>query len=142
MGKARKKGARASGGARMSFWRCVASGVLVALIAGGAALLCSALLLYRTDDPVRYFSVVAVGVSLLLSLLGGLGAGILYRKSGALIGLTVGMTLSFLFLAGALTLSEGVLPMAAIPLYLGMLLASLLGGTVATRKRIRRRSHR
>ncbi len=139
MEKAKKRAARLGSGVRRTFWQSVFFGVVTALLLGTAFLFFSAFLLYRMSDPLRYFPYAAVAASLLLSFLGGLRAGRLHGKSGALSGISVGISLSFLFLASALILSKGQLPLAALPLYLGMLLAATVGGVLSTRKKARRR---
>ena len=138
----KKRAARLGSGVGHPFWRSVLFGVLTALMLGAAFLFFSAFLLYRLSDPLRYFPYVAVIVGLLLSFFCGWQGARLYRKSGALTGITAGLTLAFLFLAAALILKEGALPITAIPLYLGMLLASTVGGWAATRKKARRRHRR
>lgn len=136
------RAARLSSGAKPTFLRSVVYGVAVALLSGVLLLLLSALLLYRVSDPLAYFPYVAAALSLLLSLFGGGAAGRARRSGGALPGIAVGLTLAFLFLAAALILSAGRLPLISLPLYLGIILASTGGGAFATRKRRRKRRRR
>lgn len=109
------------------------------LLLGSLFLFFLTLLLYRTQDPARLSLPAAIAASLLLAFLGGGRAAALHRKSGALCGLATGGLLAFLFLLVALCLKGGSLPMHAIPLYLGMPAAGLIGGVLRLRKR---RGHR
>ncbi len=139
MDAVKAKAARLGSGKGLPFTRSVLHGAVLALFLGTAFLFFASLLLYRLSDPLRYFPYFAPAASLLLSFFGGMRAGGLHKKSGALTGITVGLLLSFLFLLAALILSEGHLTLMALLLYIGMLLASTLGGFLATRKRHKRR---
>ena len=123
----------------ISFTAAILRGFFFALFLGTAFLFLLSILLLRSEDPGRLLLPAAVGASLALSLLGGYRAGALHKKSGPLCGLTVGTLLAFSFLLAALILCEGSLSFWAIPLYLGMLSASTLGGGLASRKPKRRR---
>ena len=123
----------------ISFAGAITRGFFFSLFLGTAFLFLLSFLLMKSRDPARLLLPAAVGASLFLSLLGGYRAGGLHRKSGPLCGLTVGTLLAFVFLLAALILAEGSLSILAIPLYLGMLVTSTLGGWLAARKPKRRR---
>ena len=123
----------------ISFTAAILRGFFSSLLLGSAFLFFLSFLIMKSADPGHLLLPAAVGASLVLSLLGGHRAGRLHKKSGPLCGLTVGTLLAFAFLLAALILSEGSLSFPAIPLYLGMLLSSTLGGWMATKKPKRRR---
>lgn len=123
----------------ISFTAAILRGFFFSLFLGTAFLFLLSFLLLKSRDPARFLLPVAVGATLLLSLLGGYRAGGLHRKSGPLCGLTVGTLLSFVFLLAALILCEGALSVWSIPHYFGMLTLSTLGGWLAGRKPRRRR---
>lgn len=123
----------------ISFTAAILRGFFSSLLLGSAFLFFLSFLLMKSGDPGRLLLPASVGASLVLSLFGGYRAGALHKKSGPLCGLTVGTLIAFVFLLAALILCEGSLSFLAIPLYLGMLSASTLGGGLASRKPKRRR---
>lgn len=139
MATATRAAARLGDRRSFSFTAAILRGFFFSLFLGTAFLFFLSFLLLKSGDPGLLLLPAAVGASLILSLLGGHRAGGLHRKSGALCGLTVGTLLAFAFLLAALILCEGSLSIWAIPLYLGMLSASTLGGWMAARKPKRRR---
>lgn len=116
--------------------------LLFSTFAFAAFLLIFAFLLYRGSDPGRLLLPVALAAAGVVSLLGGAQAGRLYRQSGPLAGLLHGMMLVFFFLLGAAIVQGGKLTAAALPLYLGMLLCSTVGGLLSTHKKKRRTRRR
>lgn len=139
MATATRAAARLGDRRSISFTGAITRGFFFSLFLGTAFLFLLSFLLMKSRDPARLLLPAAVGASLFLSLLGGYRAGGLHRKSGPLCGLTVGTLLAFVFLLAALILAEGSLSILAIPLYLGMLVTSTLGGWLAARKPKRRR---
>ena len=125
-----------------SFPGGVIRALLFSLLAGIILLLVFSYLLYRLPDRswlVRPLGFLGSG---LLSLLGGYYGSRHLGRSGALCGITAGILLVFLFTLTALILRSGVLPTAAIPLYLLILAASTVGGALGTKKAHKKRRTR
>ncbi len=136
------KAARLADKRSASFASALLGGMFTSVVLLASFLFLASFLLLRTADPLRFLWPAAWIGSLLTALLGGFRAARLHRKSGALTGLALGLILSFLFLLSALVVQKGSLPALSIPLYLGILLSSTIGGTLATRKKAYRRVRR
>ena len=107
----------------------------------GAFFLCFlSFLLYRTPDPTKSATPVAVGLSLCLAALCGRRAARLRKRSDAVCGLAAGAMLAMLFMLTALCLTGGTLSLYAVLLYLGMPLAGAAGGGLRIGRRRRRRA--
>ncbi len=116
---------------------------LFVLLVSAILLPAVALILYRNDDPGRLLTPVGLACLAVVSLLCGFRAGRLRRQSGLLCGLLSGLLFAFLLFLTALILKGGKLPLQALPIYLGVVLLSLLGGLLGARKKkARRHKHR
>ncbi len=106
-------------------------------------LLLLAAIAYRSSDPRAGLSIYATLLLTLLSLSSGFFAARSYGKSGALMGLLSGMGISVLLFGLGLSLSGtgDVLSFRLLSLSLVPILG-LLGGFLATKRRVRRRRPR
>lgn len=123
----------------LSFLGGVIRALLFALLLGALLLFIFAYLLYRLPNKAYLlipFAFIGTG---LLSLLGGFYGGKSLRRSGALCGLTAGISLVFLFMLIALILRAGALSTTAIPLYLLILATATVGGALGSKKTKKRR---
>lgn len=141
MTTAKRAAARIGDRRKRAFPAAITHGLFLSLIMGVAFLPLFSFLLLRTDDPSAYVAYAAPVASLLLSLFGGIRAGRLHRSNGALAGIAVGTLLAFFFLLAALIVGEGKLPITSLLLYLGMAVASTIGGAFSTGRKRRRRTH-
>ena len=142
MEKAKMGAARLGDRRSRTFLSSLLAALLFSLLIGTGLLLLASLLLQRSADPSRLMTVVGVALAGAVAFLGGFRAGQLRRTSGALMGLCLGMLVVFLCLLAALILQGGSLPPLSLALYAGILLLATLGGTLATRRKPRRRSRR
>ena len=139
MHTAKRSAARLGDRRSYAFPAAIIRGTLLSLLLGTFFLFFLAFLMLRVSDPHPILTYATPPAALLLSLLGGHHAAYLHRKGGLLCGITVGTLLAFLFLITALIMEQGQLPLSALLLYLGVALGGTAGGSLATRKKKRRR---
>ncbi len=142
MEKAKMGAARLGDRRSRTFAAALLLSLAFSLLMAIGLLLLTSLLLQRSTDPSRLMAPTGALLAGIITFLGGFRAGQLRRTSGALMGLCQGMLLVFLSLLVSLILQGGKLPPLSLALYAGMLLLSTLGGTLATRRRVRRRGRR
>lgn len=116
--------------------------LLLSLFLSFLFLLFLAFLLYKTDDPLRLITPALYITPLLCGFLFGFTLAKARRAGGAFVGLLAGGVLALLLLGIGLILKGGSLPLSSLLLYALVLLSSLLGSLLATKRPRRRRKNR
>lgn len=102
-------------------------------------LLLASLFSYNSEDPSSLLMPLAYASLAVSSLVFGFSTAKIAGRNGLVCGLLSGGFLSMLLFVGGMIMSDSYSPLAALPVFLGVLLVSALGGFLGGRKKEKRR---
>ena len=117
--------------------------LIFSLFLGGALLLITALILYRTQNPPEAYGIPSVLLPSLTALGAGIAAGRIEGKQGALAGLFFGLLFVLLLWGLSLLIGEGARGLGETVIFYSVLIfISVLGGLIGASRRHKKRKRR